>query len=834
MAARKSINLLPNVFRTDVNDKFLSATLDQLISEPSLTNLYGYIGRKFAPTFVNGDSYITEASADRQNYQLEPATIITDTDDNTTFFASYIDFLDKIRYYGGFTDDHSRLFAGEYYSYDPRISYDKFVNFGQYYWIPNGPPAVQVNISGVELVKTFLITRNDNQNIYDYSVGGIKNNTLILARGGTYTFTVNQSAGFWIQSELGVDGRLNATPTISSRDVLGVENNGAASGDVVFRIPQKDAQDRFLAMELVATVDFAVPLAYTNLQNRLLSDFVTDYPQYAGLTGSLDGKTLIFVDQQDLTNFGEEAWTVAGETDSISVAYDKGDVVAEADRYGIWKIQLIPSGDDYLVNCYPFNTVAIDQKVYVKYGLVNANQEFYRDFTGFFERMPLITSTADTLYIQDDDRGDIYTKIKIVDFENFTIDVNDDILGQTDYTSPNGVKFTSGLKIQFDTDVTPASYQNNIYYVENVGDSIRLVDTRLLVTPESFNDEIATNYPIQQIVLDFATTAIIPGGSIITIGGISIETNKEIAVGSSKITTLDSVATITKGMTVTGTGIADGTTVYDAFAETVFPDYITIKRDALDLNSWSRHNRWFHVDVIKATAEYNDDVLILDQRLRAQRPIVQFEGDLQLFNHGRIGKKYIDILDTNITDAFNQLEGQLVDDGGAITYNTAVSPAEVSMMVYLVGTADTVSFIGDGAFGVTLFDGMRVLFAADEDPLVRDKIYVLNLVQFEVDTLGRPTGAKHIKLTIADDGDAEEWDSIVVRLGQRKGSAWWYDGSQWLESQQKTGLQQDPLFDVYDTDGRSLSNTDYYPRSTFAGTKVFGYQRNINGSLIQF
>ncbi len=56
MAARKSINLLPSVFRTDVNDKFLSATLDQLISDPKLKNLYGYIGRKFAPTYVDGDS----------------------------------------------------------------------------------------------------------------------------------------------------------------------------------------------------------------------------------------------------------------------------------------------------------------------------------------------------------------------------------------------------------------------------------------------------------------------------------------------------------------------------------------------------------------------------------------------------------------------------------------------------------------------------------------------------------------------------------------------------------------------------------------------------------
>ena len=248
MAARKSINLLPGVFRTDVNDKFLSATLDQLVSEPVLKNLYGYIGRKFAPTFANADSYVTEDSADRQNYQLEPATIIKDTQGNTTFFASYIDFLDKVKYYGGFINDHSRLFASEYYSFDPKISFDKFVNFGQYYWLPNGPAAVQVNTSGVELIKTFEVTRNDNENAYDYDIGGVKNNTLVLARGGTYTFTVDQASKFWIQSELGIDGKLNATPTISSRDVLGVENNGATSGDIVFHVPQKDAQDRFLSM----------------------------------------------------------------------------------------------------------------------------------------------------------------------------------------------------------------------------------------------------------------------------------------------------------------------------------------------------------------------------------------------------------------------------------------------------------------------------------------------------------------------------------------------------------------------------------------------------------
>jgi hypothetical protein len=242
-----------------------------------------------------------------------------------------------------------------------------------------------------------------------------------------------------------------------------------------------------------------------------------------------------------------------------------------------------------------------------------------------------------------------------------------------------------------------------------------------LVTPEDFNDEIATNYPIQQIVLDTITTAIIPAGTTITIGTIAVEINTEIAINSTKITTLDSIDSISKGMTVSGIGIASGTAVYDAFAETVFPDYITIKRDSLDLNAWARNNRWFHIDIIKAASSYNDEILVLDQRLRAQRPIVQFEGDLQLFNFGRIGKEPIDILDTTTTDAFNQLEGQVL----------------------------TI------AFGVTLFDGMRIVFAADTDPLVKDKIYLLNLVQLEIDAFGQPSGAIHIKLTPAKDGALE-------------------------------------------------------------------------------
>jgi len=766
MASRKSSNFLPGVFQTDTNKKFLNATIDQLISEPNLKKINGYIGRKFAPTFKPNDSYIIEDSADRQNYQLEPTVVVRDEQGEITFVATYIDFLNKIGYYGGFIDNHDRLFENEYYTFNPGISYDKFVNFSQYYWLPNGPTPVDVNTAGVELTKDYTVTRDTANGRYNFNDGQATNNTILLARGGTYTFTVNQpGAQFWIQSELGLDGLLNATPTIGSRDVLGVTNNGTDVGTIIFDVPQRSAQDRFANMDLVASVDYAAPLAYSDLHNNLLSVFLKNYPQYAGITGQLNGKTLVFVDQDQLTSRGESVWTSPNTTDAngnIISTDAAGEVVPKEIRFDVWQVLYIDSGipGDPLIRLTNVQSVDINQKVFIKYGLVNANREFFKDFDSFYKRMPLLSALQDELYFQDGISNRLFGTFKIVDASNLVIDVEKDILGKANYTSPNGVEFTSGLKIKFDTDVVPEKYQEKEWYVENVGDSIRLVDPAWLVTPEPYNDELRVNFPDQ-----------------------------------------------------------------------VFPEYITIKRDALDVNAWSRNNRWFHIDIITLTAKYNNALPVFDQNARAQRPIVQFEGDYQLFNNGRIGKQPIDILDTNTIDAFNQFEGYVIGSG-EITYGDVFQPNAPQPVLFNgveFGNTSTIRIIDTTAWGgVTIVDGLRVLFAADRDPLVRDKIYVVNLVQYDADPVtGLPIGPFYIKLNIAEDGDSEVWDTVVVANGQYKGSQWWYDGTQWLESQQKTHSQQDPLFNVYDRTGTSLSE---FPRSDFIGTRIFGYSRSAIGA----
>ena len=436
MAAFRTLELLPSVFRTEANSKFLNATLDQLVSEPALERINGYVGRRFASSFQFQSSFIQEPTAARQNYQLEPSVIV-DKNSVVEFSTGYQDFINKIQYLGGEAQDHSRLFENEFYSFDGLIDFDKCVNFNQYYWVPAGIDTVPVTI---------------------------------------------------------------------------------ASG----------------------------------------------------------------------------------------------------------------------------------------------------------------------------------------------VNIEEDILGNTEYTTENLVKFTNGLSVTFDNTVIPSSYRNTEYYVEGVGSAIKLVPVAELITPELFASEYATR-----------------------------------------------------------------------------PDYITINRASIDRNPWSRSNRWFHVDVINQAAEYNNSVAVLAQSGRALRPIIEFEANTQLFDYGNIAQAPVDLIDFTTTDVFSNLEYQ----------------------------------IGASIAGVELAEGMRIIFAAETDILVKDKVYLVSFI--DPDNSGTP----RLHFSLAADTGPTLGGTVLVKQGVgTTGIVYRYTTAGWQLAQQKTSLQQAPRFDVFDKSGTSFSDQLRYPNNTFTGTSIFGYQ----------
>jgi hypothetical protein len=293
------------------------------------------------------------------------------------------------------------------------------------------------------------------------------------------------------------------------------------------------------------------------------------------------------------------------------------------------------------------------------------------------------------------------------------------------------VVFTNGLKVQFSGSVNPASYQNQEYYVEGVGTAIKLLPVANFVTPETYTQSATVPY--------------------------------------------DS----------TGYDIGN----YDAsLNQPLIPDYLTINRASPDLNAWTRSNRWFHIDVINATAEYNNTVALLDNNFRAKRPVLEFHAGTKLFNFGTEGKQPVDIIDFQSTDALSTING-------------------------------TTGYSTDG---YTFINGSRVIFANDSDPQVRNKIYV---VEFIIPDSVPPLIAQPIiNLVPASDATVLIDQTVVCLSGAtQQGQSFYYDGVEWLQAQEKTQTNQAPLFDVYDLAGVSFSNRIKYPSTNFTGSKLFSY-----------
>jgi len=583
---RKSTAFLPKYYRTDSNNKFLNATLDQLIQPGKLKKVNGYIGRQNSKATTANDIFVEATDTKKQNYQLEPSGIIKDSLDNVTFVKDYLDFINQIDVLGGITNNHRRINKQESYSWDPQIDWDKFVNYQQYYWLPYGPASINVVGQQQEIISTYTVVGVDEgDNIaYLFTPNGLTRNPLLtLYRGQTYRFNLNvQGHPFSIKTER-IAGDIRRYNT-------GVSQQAVEEGVVEFTVPH-------------------------------------DAPN-----------VLYYVSEND------------------------------ANTGGVFQIQDI--------------------------------------------------------------------------LENTFLDVEADIIGKSEYVLPDGTSISNGMKLKFAGNVVPAKYSYDYWYVEGVGQSIQLINSKDL--------EIVSAYSEQKSIL-FDDTAF-------------------------DILPFD-----------------------DASAYAQDKDYITINRASLDKNPWTRYNRWFHKNVIETAARLNDTTVELDQVARAKRPIIEFKEGLKLFNFGTVAKKNIDLIDTFTVDAFSTIEGSL----------------------------------GYNIDGVDIAEGHRILFTADTDKRVNGRIFQVKFINVQVNESRRT----QVTLIPTDDSEPIANETVLVKLGSNQGKMYFYNQNLgWQLAQQKIGINQEPLFDVFDSIGNSFGDNVYYDGTTFQGTKIFSYKRGqgVNDSELGF
>jgi len=859
MARVRTVEFLPEIFQTSTNKQFLAATLDQLVQEPAFTKIQGFVGRRVGPGVNPNDEYIKEETNVRTNYQLEPGVVIKKYNSSEIKdVITYPGITDAIGLAGGYTDNSDRLYTSDYYTWDPFIDLDKFSNFSQYYWLPAGPDSVDVFAGQLPLTDTFDVTRENgvytfsgasgnnpiirlvrggtyNFNVaqnaketvnYRVSGNGItsfvidyeNNPTLTLTRGNTYvfnlvrneyafyiktdatlgttnqytngvtnngitngkiTFTVPQDApdtlyycndtqrnlkgqiniidavpgtgpGFWIQVDPGVDGKLIATPNISGRNVDGVVNNGEDLGTVTFNVPLATDQNFYYTLTNINSdlptngVDLITSLKFNQINNVFVDQFLSQNPYGIDGITSLNGKTVVFLEQQSDPESG--GWEITTQFDPLTQSlannsrigsydttlFDQTTVVPDGQRYSVWQINYATAdGGSKYITLNPVLTVNNFEKFTILSGTTYSSTDWFKNSNGVFEEIPLLTAVKTTLYYQDGTDPEIFGRIQIVDENNAgTLDI-DEIIGKKNYTSPNGVVFTNGLKVTFIGNVEPASYANNSYYIEGVGTAIKLLPVNNYVTPEVYTQ--SATIPYDSLAYD--------------IGNFDASLNQPLV-----------------------------------------PDYLLINRASPDLNPWSRANRWFHIDVINASAEYNNTVAVLDNNFRAKRPVIEFRAGTKLFNFGTEGKQPVDIIDFRETDALSNINGS----------------------------------VGYGIDGYSFINGSRVIFAADTDPAVRNKIYVVQFIT--PDTVAPLIAEPIINLVPAADSEIQADQTVVCLSGiSQQGLSYYFDGITWIKTQQKVETNQAPLFDIYDTAGISLGDRIKYPSTNFIGSKLFSY-----------
>jgi hypothetical protein len=187
---RKTSDLLPQIFQTEANAKFLAGALDPLVQPGVLEKKVGYLGRRYGKTYKSNEVYLDTDQTLRSKYQLEPGVVI-EKDGKVENFYDYLDFKNQLKFFNNNEERDDLITSQEHYTWNPPIDWDKFINYREYYWVPEGPPPIKILGQAQNIISTYRVGLGVGS-VYIFTPDGLTNNpTLTLYRGQTYKFQVN-------------------------------------------------------------------------------------------------------------------------------------------------------------------------------------------------------------------------------------------------------------------------------------------------------------------------------------------------------------------------------------------------------------------------------------------------------------------------------------------------------------------------------------------------------------------------------------------------------------------------------------------------------------------
>lgn len=252
------------------------------------------------------------------------------------------------------------------------------------------------------------------------------------------------------------------------------------------------------------------------------------------------------------------------------------------------------------------------------------------------------------------------------------------------------------------------------------------------------------------------------------------------------------------------------------------PDYITIERGAGDFNAWSRTNKWYHISLLRAVVDIAGGELIPSNGERAVRPIIEFIKNIQIYGGG---VKFFHTVNYIVKSTEEDEEHE----------NTPLVPTFDTINGVLYSTVSAIPGLED------LLDGDTMVFMDHNETdtgsqPITDFVWTVTIdtgtVYLEEDD--RLPGAP------STPDQAIDQDIIVITSGDlpellgNRAETYVYEESAWSRIvNQKTGVSQPPLFEMYDIDRNSLHNEFVYPNNNFRGSKIFSYKENTDQEALE-
>ena len=222
--------------------------------------------------------------------------------------------------------------------------------------------------------------------------------------------------------------------------------------------------------------------------------------------------------------------------------------------------------------------------------------------------------------------------------------------------------------------------------------------------------------------------------------------------------------------------------MFGAQANQEYSDYMVIERGSVVGSAWSRCNHWYHRNNFLDVGD-----TLPDKKYRAQRPIIEFDRRIEMYNHGTNYRGEVDLFVT---------ENLISDIQGQSTFTIDNVDLTNNMLIVFDNESETNKNIIYKVSGV----GSSIALTAEGAVLATG------------DTFNIKNGINYSGI-----------DYLVTDAG-------------FQQAQNKTNVNQAPLFNLYDDKNRSLNNLGIYPSSSFDGCKIFSYKvgTGTNDSVLGF